>query len=177
MSGAGFNAVAQDAVERNLVDTEFASLNFQAVPKVVGDYVVRCRTQRLTNLLDPAAKKQFVGGFCRVDSVWGSGCDPRHCTGSLFWAQLFQDIGSGFSQEMCIDAFGEQADRLQTLQFTVFQRPDVQAIRIDFADRPGQIEFICIHALDVDGHVVWHWDGDWAANLVSQTDWTGARGG
>jgi SAM-dependent methyltransferase len=178
VDGAGFNVVAQDAVERNLVDTEFASLNFQAVPKVVGDYVCAlpdATTYQFVWTLQP--KDSSLAGFAESMASGGVVAIPVIAQVPYFRAQLFQDIGSGFSQEMCIDAFGEQADRLQTLQFSVCEQADVQAIRIDFADRPGQIEFICIHALDVDGHIVWHWDGDWAANLVyHQTDWTGARG-
>ena len=179
---ASFSVVSQDAVERNLVDTEFASLNFQAVPKLVGDYV---------SALPDATTYQFVWTLQPKDS--SSACMPEPPSPSpapgeavaipniaqtpYFRAQLFQDIGSGFSQEMCIDAFGEQADRLQTLQFAVCEQANVQAIRIDLADRPGQIEFVGVQALDTDGRVVWHWDGDWAANLVyHQTDWTGARG-
>jgi hypothetical protein len=94
-----------------------------------------------------------------------------------FRAQLFQDCGDGFAEKDCTDAFGVQTNELQILKFKVLRGAETRAIRLDLADRPGQIEFLHLVALDATGAVVWKWAGDWAAHLVyHQADWTGARG-
>ena len=178
VDAAGFSVVVEDAVVRNLVDTEFASLNVQALPKVVGDFVSALPDASVFQFVWTLQPKHQTVAVSNTPSNLGLVPQtPVISQVPFFRSQLFLDTGNGFSQELCTDAFGEQTDTPQNLQFKVRDGAKVRAARIDLADRPGQIEFFNLQALDADGHIVWEWGGDWAANLVfHQTDWTGARG-
>lgn len=177
VESAGFQVAHEAVVQRNLVQTEFAQLNFQALPPVVRAYV---------QALPDASVYQFVWMLTPRLASALSGADGAVVTlpdapliGQVprFRAQLFLDRGQGFSEDDCIEAFGVQSEGVQTLVFPMAELTNLQAMRLDFADRPGQMEFVSLVALDDAGQTVWSWFGEWAANLVyHQCDWTGARG-
>lgn len=177
--GAGFAVTREDAVRRNLVDTEFARLDFQALPQGVRSYLLS---------LPDAEVYQFVWTLA-PRSQDGAGADdiaqaqtPPPAVPVIeqvprFRTQLFLDRGNGFSQADCVEAFAVQSGGLQTLIYPFTGGADVLAVRLDFSDRPGQLEFMSLVALDAEGKTVWRWSGDWAATQIyHQCDWTGVRG-
>lgn len=175
---AGFEVTSEDAVRRNLVDTEFARLDGQAVPKTVRAYVLS---------LPDADVYQFIWTLKRRDSESGAAgvVETSYAPPAIpvikqvprFRTQLFLDRGQGFSEQDCVEAFGTQTEGLQTLIYPIHDGADVQALRLDFSDRPGQMEFAHLTARDAQDKPVWTWNGDWASNQIHhQSDWTGVRG-
>jgi 2-polyprenyl-3-methyl-5-hydroxy-6-metoxy-1,4-benzoquinol methylase len=174
---AGFSVVSEDAVTRNLVQTEFAALNFQVLPKAVRNFVAALPDSHIYQFVW-ALQPKLVSGVKDIPiTKLHPPAVPVVEQVPYFRTQLFLDRGDGFVEKDCIDAFGSQTNALQTLRFKLTTGSAIRAIRVDLADRPGQMEFVHLAALDVAGTVIWKWHGDWAANLVyHQTDWTGARG-
>ena len=178
VQSAGFTVQREEAVQRNLVETEFAALNFLSLPHGVRDYLVT---------LADADIYQFVWTLAPQDAL-GSGQNmstqgveipalPQIDITPKFFVQMFMDIGRGYEEEHCAVTHGVQREGLQTLSFPIKNGEDVRAIRLDFADRPGQMEFAELTALDADGKIVWRWSGDWAANQTyHQCEWTGVKG-
>lgn len=174
---AGMVVAEEDIVERNLVDTEFAKLDIQVLPMAVRAYV---------QSLPDSQVYQFVWTLRPRPDSGGENTPPPASLPAVptidqmprFRAQVFLDRGQGFSEEDCVDAFGLQTDTgIQTLQFPIERGDLVRTVRLDFTDRPGQVEFVHFTALDDEGNLKWQWSGDWAANLIyHQTDWTGVRG-
>jgi 2-polyprenyl-3-methyl-5-hydroxy-6-metoxy-1,4-benzoquinol methylase len=176
---AGFAVAHEDAVRRNLVDTEFAKLDFQALPQAVRSYLLA---------VPDSDVYQFVWAL-RPDGLHGDLADlPAPASQDppavpvieqvpRFRTQLFLDRGQGLIEKDCVEAYGMQTPGLQTLSFPIDDGASVRALRLDFSDRPGQIEFVSLVALAADGKTVWAWNGDWAANQsYHQCDWTGVRG-
>ena len=177
VADAGFTVATEDAVVRNLVHTEFAALNYQVLPKAVRSFVASLPDSDIYQYvwaLQPLADRKEKAGFnlpVETPAIAVIEQVPH------FRAQLFLDRGYGFREDDCIDAYGTQADTLQVLTFDIAAGSAVRAVRLDLADRPGQIEFLHLRALDAAGEILWTWYGDWASNLLyHQTDWTGARG-
>ncbi len=174
---AGFGVVNEDAVIRNLLQTEFAALNFQVLPQEVRSFVAALPDSDIYQFI--WALQPVVEPGAKADRKAALQPPPIPVVEQVpyFRAQLFQDRGDGFVERDCIDSYGTQTNTLQVLRFEVTAGDAVSAIRLDLADRPGQIEFVHLVAVDPAGVVLWKWAGDWAANLVyHQTDWTGARG-
>ena len=177
--GAGFAVTHEDAVRRNLVDTEFARLDFQALPQGVRRYVLSLPDAEVYQFVWTLAPRS-QGGANADDTALAQAQPPATpviVQVPRFRTQLFLDRGVGFSEADCVEAFGVQCDGLQTLVYPIDEGADVQALRLDFSDRPGQIEFAGLVGLDANGETVWTWKGDWAATQsYHQCDWTGVRG-
>ena len=174
---AGFEVVNEDAVIRNLLHTEFAALNFQVLPKEVRSFVAALPDSDIYQFVWALQPLVALGAKADRKVALQPPAIPVVEQVPYFRAQLFQDRGDGFVEKDCIDAYGTQTNELQVLRFELTPGDAVSAIRLDLADRPGQIEFVHLVAVDPEGVVLWKWAGDWAADLVyHQTDWTGARG-
>lgn len=180
VQGAGLMVTHEDAVRRNLVQTEFVRLNLQTLPKVVRSYVLSLPDAEVYQFVWTLQPRSPDSGALTNDGSLAA--VPPPTTPAIdqiprFRAQLFLDRGNGFSEDDCSEAFGVQAEGLQTLVFPVNQGGNVQALRLDLSDRPGQIEFSGLVAVNATGDTVWSWSGDWAANQTyHQCDWTGVRG-
>ena len=176
---SGFAVTNEDAVRRNLIDTEFARLDFQALPSAVRSYVLSlpdAEVYQFVWTLVPSTP-DLADAAGRHAALAQPPAVPVIDQVPWFQAQLFLDRGNGFTEEDGAEAFGMQSEGLQTLNFPISDGAAVQALRLDFADRPGQLEFVRLVALNANGETVWTWNGDWAANQTyHQCDWTGVRG-
>jgi 2-polyprenyl-3-methyl-5-hydroxy-6-metoxy-1,4-benzoquinol methylase len=173
--GAGFGVSKEDSVRRNLADTEFSRLNYQVLPQVVRTYLQSLPDSDIYQFIWTLRPEPQGGQQNAISSE--PPARPVIAQQPRFIAQLFLDQGAGFSATHCVDAFGVQVEGMQTLQFHVPDHENVQALRLDFSDRPGQLEFESLIALDADGNELWVWRGDWAHNQTyHQCDWTGVRG-
>jgi len=176
---AGFYVVREDAVVRNLINTEFAGFNFQVLPKSVRSFVASLAdssvyqfvwTLRTTSNSESVAD-QLAGQMPQIPTT------PMIAQTAYFRSQLFIDRGNGFNEAECIDAFGIQTDALQVLRFGLAEGGGVRRIRLDLADRPGQLEFVRLSGLSLSEEIVWNWEGDWSSQLTyHQSEWTGVRG-
>lgn len=175
---AGYSVQREQAVQRNLIETEFAALNFQALPRGVRDYLLT---------LTDADIYQFVWTLVPQEAS-GSGLNvltqdveipalPQIEITPKFFVQMFLDMGRGYEEENCVVTHGVQREGLQVLSFPIKNGEGVRSIRLDFADRPGQMEFAELTALDADGKLLWRWSGDWASDQTyHQCEWTGVQG-
>ncbi|MDP2367489.1 class I SAM-dependent methyltransferase [Rhodoferax sp.] len=176
---AGYVVTQQDAVRRDLLETEFASLDLQMLPRGIRSFVLS---------LPDSDVYQFVwtltpgpqGGAVGLDDGLTQAPPPAIPTirqTPRFRTQLFLDRGKGYSEADGIEAFGVQSEALQTLVYPIEHGAEVLSVRLDFSDRPGQMEFVSLVARGVEGEICWSWSGDWAStHTYHQSDWTGVRG-
>ncbi len=174
---SGYIVLEEAAVRKNIADTEFASLEFDNIPPSIQNYLLT---------LPDADIYQFVWSIkVNEDSselIEETGQNALPLTPKIelipkFKTQIYFNRGSGFSELDSLTAYGRQVDDIQLLSYWPVSAQDIQSIRIDFADRPGYIEFIHLHAYDKQGQVIWCWRGEWATtNQYNECAWTGAKG-
>lgn len=162
---AGYSIDHEDAVRRNLLDTEFARLDFQSFPRSVRQFV---------QSLPDAEVYQFIWRLRpRNLSAEGVAVHGKPPTPQLspvvvvpkFGIQLYVDHGKGYLEEESIHAYGVQELGLQSLKFEIPRSEQIRAIRIDFGDRIGAFEFAGLRAFDPSGREVWSWAGDWCSRM------------
>jgi hypothetical protein len=175
-AAAGFRVTEENAVRRNLLDTEFAQLDFQSFPRAVGQFVQGLPDSSIYQFIWRLAPLGVDSAVTQVTPERAPMLAPVSAV-PRFAIQLYLDRGNGFSEEASEFAFGEQVEGLQALSFRISDGHSVQAMRVDFGDRVGAFELDGIDALDSEGRSVWHWQGDWSEKLrTNDCKLTGALG-
>lgn len=177
--GAGYEVVHEDAVMRNLVDTEFSGLDFQVLPQTIRSYLLSLPDAEVYQFVwtlkpQPARTGQLETASLQLES---QPVKPVVRQTPRFRTQLFLDRGNGYSETDSVEAFGMQSEGLQTLSYSIEGGEDLHSIRLDFSDRPGEMEFMSLVAFDAEGRIRWEWAGEWSSSQTyHQCDWTGVRG-
>jgi 2-polyprenyl-3-methyl-5-hydroxy-6-metoxy-1,4-benzoquinol methylase len=178
---AGYSVVKEDSVVKNLVETEFAQLDYLALPSQLRSFLLCLPDSQVyqfvwtmtpTSTLDvksqPSISESPTARFPSFPEIEST---PR------FQVQIHVDRGQGFSAQEVLTAFGYQSEGRQLLRFNLVNASSVVGLRLDLADRPGIIEFFTFTAKVNGKDIVWQWNGDWASNQTySQCEWSGAIG-
>jgi 2-polyprenyl-3-methyl-5-hydroxy-6-metoxy-1,4-benzoquinol methylase len=169
--GADLRVVECRDVRRNLHQTEFAGMDFTALPPVIRSYVAS---------LPDADVFQFIwmleagadAGETQQPTVM-----PVINLKPGFAARLFQDRGDGFDATPCAYGWGALDEEAQTIVFDELDLTNTRALRLSPGDRPGLAEFFHLRLLDKAGTPVWEWTGDHSAALdPHECELTGIRG-
>ncbi|MBX3586303.1 MAG: class I SAM-dependent methyltransferase [Ramlibacter sp.] len=160
---SGLTIVQTDAVRRNLIDTEFARLDYQSVPVGVRQYLLGLPDaevyQFVWSLRPSSPDESSAAVAAPAPSLSPAKIEPQ------FSIQLYLDEGDGFKEKESLFAFGFQRPELQDIRLKLQSKANVQRIRLDFGDRPGSFEFAGVQAFDARGQEIWGWQGDWFPGL------------
>jgi 2-polyprenyl-3-methyl-5-hydroxy-6-metoxy-1,4-benzoquinol methylase len=166
---AGFALGARHDVRRSLNETEFAALDFTALPQEIRHYVLS---------LPDVDVYQFVWELipCPPEPIAPAPNVLKFPVPPRFAVQLFWDVGAGFNENASQKVWGIQDESVQTLRLALDLREAV-ALRLDFSDRPGVMEFFHFRLFDAEGELLWSWEGDWNEQLIlNECEWPGGRG-
>lgn len=152
LRGQGWVPIAVEAVTVPLGQSEFSSCDLSSMAPQVRDWLLH---------RPDALSYQFVVEAGRgPDCVPGSNLesDPQRSPEFVFRCQLFwRQATTAYSEAASSVVFATLGDERQTVRFRLPAEPDLVALRLDPADRPGFVHLFGLTLRGPDGAVLWAW--------------------
>ena len=169
VSQAQLHVHSEDAVLRDLVDTEFANVRAESMPPAVVNFACSGPDSQVY---------QFIW-VLTVSPPAHAALQPRFEPAATprFQLQAMQDLGEGFDGRLSLFATGLQQPGIQRLRFETPVHANCKQLRVGLADRAGVVEFMGLHIRDATDKSVFAWAGSWTPVVKSNAcAWSSERG-